>query len=309
MTTERTYTIAEVAKGISEAIGAAFPERIWVVGEVQGLDRNRHGRHWYFQLCETRGDGEVHRLSATLWSRVRERLFAPGGKLAGVMDLSGPLDGMKIRALCRLDFYPPYGKISLHVEDIDPAYTLGDLEARRQALLEKLRRTGALDRNKSKPLPEVPLRVGLVTSLGSAAYSDFMKELERSGLAFHVLVCDARMQGEETAGTVRAALRTLAALEPDLFVVVRGGGSRLDLSWFDREEVVTSVVKAPRPVITGIGHEIDVTVFEMAAHTGLKTPTAAAAFLVKRVREFLDRVHTLGAGVAEAAVRRKDRAP
>jgi exodeoxyribonuclease VII large subunit len=304
MSGERTYTISEVAGGIEAAIEQAFPEEFWVVGEIQGLDRSRHGKHWYFQLCETRGEGEVYRLSATLWNRVRDRLFGPTGKLKGVMNLDEPLDGIKIRALCRLDFYAPYGKISLHVEDIDPAYTLGDLEARRQALIEKLTKQDLLHRNQERVLAELPLRLGLITSAGSAAYNDFMKEIEKSGIGFRILVFDARMQGEEAVPTIRAGFAALQRLEPDAIVLIRGGGSRLDLSWFDREEVVRNIIQCGLPVITGIGHEIDVTVAEMTAHTGLKTPTAAAAFLVDRVRDYLEASVELTLNVAKAAERR-----
>jgi exodeoxyribonuclease VII large subunit len=304
MADEVTFTIREVSEGIALALKRAFSDKLWVVGEIQGLDRSKHGKHWYFQLCETDGDGEVFRLSATIWNRTRDRLFGPKGRLNGVIDAAQPLDGTKIRALCRLDFYAPYGKISLHVEDIDPTYTLGDLEARRQALIEKLTKLGTLHDNAGLELEEVPIRLGLITSDGSAAYNDFMNELKCSEIGFSVALCDARMQGEETVPTVRAALSTLERRGVDAIVIIRGGGSRLDLSWFDREEVVQEIVRCSKPVITGIGHEIDVTVSEMAAHTGLKTPTAAAAFLVERVKAYLDTVTELGRGVGRAALTR-----
>ncbi|MHC4941395.1 MAG: exodeoxyribonuclease VII large subunit [Planctomycetota bacterium] len=302
MNIEKTYSIQEVSQGIAWAIRDAFPEEFWVVGEIQGLDRSKHGKHWYFQLCETEGDGEVYRLSATLWNRTRSRLFGAKGKLRGIIDPDEALDGIKIRALCKMDFYAPYGKISLHVQDIDPAYTLGDLEAKRQALIEKLTGLGILHKNRELVLEEVPLRIGLITSEGSAAYNDFMNEVDESGIGFHIYLCDARMQGEETAGTVTAAFAALQALDPDAIVVIRGGGSRLDLSWFDREEVVMNIVDCACPVITGIGHEIDITVCEMAAHSGLKTPTAAAVFLTEKVRDYLGEVEETAAAVAKAAL-------
>jgi exodeoxyribonuclease VII large subunit len=302
MNIEKTYSIQEVSQGISWAIRDAFPDEFWVVGEIQGLDRSKHGKHWYFQLCETEGDGEVYRLSATLWSRTRSRLFGRKGKLKGIIEADEALDGIKIRALCKMDFYAPYGKISLHVQDIDPAYTLGDLEAKRQALIEKLTGLGILHRNKERILDPVPLRIGLITSEGSAAYNDFMNEVDESGIGFRIHLCDARMQGEETPGTVRAAFAALQALEPDAIFLIRGGGSRLDLSWFDREEVVMNIVDCACPVITGIGHEIDITVCEMAAHSGLKTPTAAAVFLTERVGEFLGEAEDRFAAVAKAAL-------
>lgn len=307
MTNEPTFTISEVSKGIQQALKAAFSGMIWIVGEIQGLDRAKHGKHWYFQLCETDGDGEVYRLSSTLWNRTRDSLFGPRGKLKGVINADEPLDGIKVRALCKIDFYPPFGKLSLHVHDIDPAYTLGDLEARRQALIEKLTQQGVLRKNAEAVMPEVPLRIGLITSDGSAAYNDFMKELELSGFGFEVMLCDARMQGEESLPTIRAAFATLEKKKPDLIVLIRGGGSRLDLSWFDRESVVQRIIHCPCPVVTGIGHEIDVTVAEMTAHTGLKTPTAAAGYIVDRVQAYSDRVDELASEIVYAISQRIDK--
>jgi len=298
---DNTYTISEISRGIESALSSAFSDKVWVVGEIQGLDRARHGKHWYFQLCENRDDGEVFRLSSTIWYGNKTALFGPNGKLRSVIDPEEPMDGMKIRALCKINFYAPYGKISLIVEDIDPTYTLGDLEAKRLALIEKLTKEGTLLQNRSLTLDEVPLRIGLITSIGSAAYNDFMKELEKSGVGFNLFVCDARMQGEKTVSTVRAAFYTLLKKSCDAIALIRGGGSRLDLSWFDREEIVRTIINCPVPVITGIGHEIDVTVCEMAAYSGLKTPTAAAVFLVKRVQEYLSEVYEIGVRISRAA--------
>jgi len=299
---EKEYLcISEVSTAIESALSTAFPRSFWVVGEVQGLDRNRHRDHWYFDFCETTPSGETFRLGATIWRSVKEKLFGPGGKCAGVFDRDGPLDGNKIMARCKVDFYPPYGKISLHVQDVDPGFTLGELEARRKALLERLQKEGALERNARRPMPEVPLCIGLITSAESAAFNDFVRELSESGFGYRVLLCDARMQGDESLTTVPAAFRTLENLGPDLIVLIRGGGSRLDLSWFDREEIVYSVVECPLPVITGIGHEIDVTLAQMAANQGMKTPTAAAALIVDRAREFLDNALDAGARIAREA--------
>lgn len=304
MNQEKTYTIREISEGISNVLHQAWPEPFWVVGEIQGLDRAKHGKHWYFQLCESEGDGEVHRLSATLWNRNRDRLFGAKGKLRGLLDPEEPLDGIKIRAQCRIDFYAPYGKLSLHVDDIDPAYTLGDLEARRQALIEKLTKKGLLHKNRETELAQAPLKLGLITSDGSAAYNDFMQELEKSGFGFQVFLCDARMQGEEAPATIKAAFNALERLEPDAIVLIRGGGSRLDLSWFDQEEIVNRIINASCPVVTGIGHEIDITVCEMTAHSGLKTPTAAAVFLVERIRDTVEAIIEAGRGIARTVSER-----
>lgn len=303
MTDKNYLTISQVSSGIQSAIAGAFRRSVWVVGEIQGLDRNRHRGHWYFELCETDPEGSTFRLGATIWKGVQKKLFGPGGRCAGVFEPEGSMDGTKILALCKVDFYPPYGKVSLHVQDIDPEYTLGELEARRKALLERLQKEDLLERNARRPLAEVPLRIGLITSAESAAYNDFIKELSDSGYGFKVIVCDARMQGDESLITVPAAFRTLQALSPDLIALVRGGGSRLDLSWFDREEIVFSIVSCSVPVVTGIGHEIDVTLSQMVASEGKKTPTAAAAFVASRVGAYLESMLETGETLARAAAR------
>jgi len=296
-------TISEVSAGIEDAIAGAFPRSVWVVGEIQGLDRNRHRGHWYFELCETNTDGATFRLGATIWKGIQKKLFGPGGRCTGVFDREAPMDGTKILALCKVDFYPPYGKVSLHVQDIDPEFTLGELEARRKALLERLQKEDLLDRNARHRLEEVPLRIGLITSADSAAYNDFIKEISDSGYGFTVLLCDARMQGDESLITVPAAFRALEAASPDLIALVRGGGSRLDLSWFDREEIVFPIVSCSVPVVTGIGHEIDVTLSQMVASEGKKTPTAAAVFITARVAAYLEHMLETGENLARAAAR------
>jgi len=292
VTVKEYWTISDVSSGLEAAVRGAFPAAIWVVGEIQGLDRSRHRDHWYFEMCETSPEGDTCRLSATLWKGVRDKLFGPTGRCAGIFDLQGKLDGTKIMALCRVSFYAPYGKISLHLQDINPEFTLGELEARRKALLEKLEKERAFERNPGLSLAEVPLTIGLITSDGSAAYNDFLKELALSGFGFRVLLCDARMQGEDALKSIPRAFAALQTLEPDLIALVRGGGSRLDLSWFDREEIVYAIVGSGVPVVTGIGHEIDVTLSQMVAHQGKKTPTAASAFIVDRVRGYWD--HLVG---------------
>ncbi len=297
-------TIPQVSARISSALGQTFPEPFWVVGECAEIDRTirRGGKHWYFQLVDAEAEDPARRaaLPARLWQRTIGKLFGPRGTLRGKLQ---PADGMVLRALVRADFYAPKGEVSLIVEDIDPAFTLGNLDRQRRETLERLTREGALDWNKARPLVDLPLRIGLVTALGSAAHEDFLKELLAAGIGFSVLACDARMQGPDTITTVPAALATLSASAPDVIVLTRGGGSRLDLSWFDREEVARAVATCPVPVLTAIGHEIDTSVADLAAHTAFKTPTAAAAFLAERGTTARRLVADAGARIVEHLTR------
>jgi len=184
----------------------------------------------------------------------------------------------------RPDFYAPGGKLSFIIEDVDPEFTLGGLDRQRRELVQRLKAEGADGWNKARPLPSPVLRLGLVTAAGSAAWNDVMQTLAPSGIGFRVLHCDVRVQGERTGAEVCAALASLAARGVDAIVLVRGGGSRIDLSGFDREDIARAVASCPVPVLTGIGHEIDTSVADLVAHRAFKTPTAVAEFLVETAR-------------------------
>jgi exodeoxyribonuclease VII large subunit len=176
---------------------------------------------------------------------------------------------------------------------IDTAYTLGRLAEARELLVQRLRAAGLLELQTRLVLAPVPLRVGLITSEGSAAAVDFLHTLELSGHAWQVALADARVQGVEAEASVVGALHSLARLEPavDVICIVRGGGARTDLAAFDSEAIAEAVARCPIPVLTGIGHEVDTTVADLVAHARHKTPSACAAALVGAVvawRERLD---------------------
>lgn len=295
-----TWGVLEFNRAVEGALQDAFPGEFWIRGEIQGLARTRARKHWYFELVEKDpgGDAPLARVSVALlsWKRAgveREMRAAPGFELD---------DDVEVRIRCQIGFYPPWGKFQLAMVGVDPAFTLGQMAANRERILRTLAAEGLLERNAALALPLVPQRVGLVTSVGSAAYNDFVDEIRGSGCAFRVLACDARVQGAETEATVVAALRTLARRGCDLIVVARGGGSRSDLAGFDSESIARAIAGCPVPVLTGIGHEIDTSLADVVAHTDFKTPTACAAFLVDRVHEALERYEALWAGIGDAAL-------
>jgi exodeoxyribonuclease VII large subunit len=195
-------------------------------------------------------------------------------------------DGVEVRIRGRIELFSPQGRLQLIMTAVDPVFTVGRMAANRARLLQTLADEGLLRANAARALPMVPLRVGLVTSGGSAAYHDFVHELEASPYAFRVALCAVRVQGAAADRRVAYALRQLASLELDVVVVARGGGSRGDLAAFDSEIVARAVAAMPVPVLTGIGHEVDRTVADEVAHTVTKTPTAAAGMLIDRVAEF-----------------------
>ncbi|MEZ4387540.1 MAG: exodeoxyribonuclease VII large subunit [Candidatus Krumholzibacteriia bacterium] len=312
----RILSVRQVNEGIQGALQVAFPEPIWVKGEVQRLPHDAARRpHVYFELHESGPEGAAgFQIPAALLKWDRDR-FGLGRYLDGSDPAFRLQDKLEVCLLCRVDFYPPFGKVSLKVVGVDPEFSLGKLEAQRRRVLAWLEAEGLLRLNAARPLADLPLRVGLITSHGSAADRDFRTGLAASGYAFGVMAVDCRMQGEQVAPQVTAALRRLGGQELDVIVITRGGGSRADLSWFDQPSLCEAVARCPLPVVTAIGHEIDTSLSDLCAHTRCKTPTAAAEFLAARVgsqderlRQAARRLATLAERRLAAAARRLDTA-
>jgi len=276
---EPTYTVSQLGGEVRDLLGEAFAA-VWVAGEAQRVRASARG-HLYFELVEKgERDEIVGKLEAVVWKtdyqRVRKALAATGQQLA---------EGMQVRCRGSLDFYAPGGRVQLCVREVDPVFTLGLLELRRRETLAALTAAGLLERNRSLPLSELPLRLALITSAGSAAYHDFLSCLRESGYGFQVLFVHAAVQGREAEREVVSALAALAGLGIDCAVLIRGGGSRTDLAAFDARAIAEAIARAPFPVLTGLGHEIDQSIADLVAHTAVKTPTKAAELLIDRVRQ------------------------
>ncbi len=305
MTDRRVLTVRQLNEAIKAAMQEAFPDPVWVKGEVQRLPGDAARRnHVYFELHEAGENGAARYQIPTAilqWDRSR---FGLGRFLDGSDPAFQLQNELEVCLLCRIDFYPPFGKTSLKVVGIDPEFSLGQLEAQRRRVLAWLEQEGLLRLNAARPLPDLPLRVGLITSRGSAAEQDFRTGLEASGYDFGVLLADCRVQGEQAAPQIIAALKHLAPQDLDVVVITRGGGSRADLSWFDQAPLCEAVARCPLPVVTAIGHEIDTSLVDLCAHTRGKTPTAAAELLVERVREQDRRLEEAARRLQDLAARR-----
>jgi len=277
-------SVRQLNEAIQAALQATFPEPVWVKGEVQRLPHDAARRkHVYFELHDGQGQGAAkYQIPAALLGWDRDR-FGLGKYIDGSDPAFRLQDKLEVCLLCRVDFYPPFGKISLKVVGIDPEFSLGQLEAQRRRTLAWLEENGLLELNKTRPVSELPLRVGLITSAGSAAEKDFRTSLTDSGYPFHVELSDCRMQGEQVTTQVSAALNHLSSRDLDIIVITRGGGSRADLSWFDQQDLCAAVARCELPVIAAIGHEIDTSLADLCAHTRCKTPTAAGEWLVDRI--------------------------
>jgi exodeoxyribonuclease VII large subunit len=275
-----TYTVGELADAINDQLRRGFSDGVWVRGEIDGL---RHsGPHTYFTLVEDTGDGRAV-LQVSLFAPMKRNL-TPLLK-RNRLELA---NGMKVRIFGHLDYYAPNGRLGLKMAGIDPRFTLGELSQARDQVVRRLVAAGLYDANRSRPLSRVPLRVGVVTSVGTAAWHDFHHELVASGLGFRLAVCDTRVQGAGAELSVAAAIRTVGRRgDLDCLVVIRGGGARNELATFDAEPIALAIATCPIPVLTGLGHEIDRSVADDVAHRALKTPTACAGALIEAVGEYL----------------------
>jgi len=282
-----TYSVGELGDAINDALKREFSDGVWVRGEITGW--SDRGQHAYFSLIDdanTSDEGGNGRGKAV----VNVQFFANARMRLRPMLQKNRLrlgDGMKVRVFGYLDYYAPNGRIGLKMTGIDPKYTLGDIAQTRDAIIRRLVAEGLLDANKQRPLSPIPLRVGVVTSVGTAAWHDFHDELLRSAMGFTLTVIDTRVQGEFAEETVAAAITTLSRrIDLDALVVIRGGGARNELAVFDAEQIARAIATSPIPVLTGLGHEIDRSVADEVAHTMLKTPTACAGELIARATRY-----------------------
>ncbi|MEM8621160.1 MAG: exodeoxyribonuclease VII large subunit [Actinomycetota bacterium] len=298
-----TLTVAELADAINGSLRRSFHEGVWVRGEIAGW--NDRGNHAYFTLADPDSDGDRRGQRAVVhvqfFANTRMRLRPMLRKHRLELD-----DGLKVRIFGYLDFYAPNGRLGLKMSGIDPRYTLGEIAQSRDEVLRRLTTAGLLEANGRHRLPEAPLRIGVVTSVGTAAWHDFHDELSSSGLAFHLHIIDTRVQGDGAVEQVTVAVDALGQHDLDVIVLIRGGGARTELAVFDAEPIAIAIATAPVPVLTGLGHEIDRSIADEVAHTSLKTPTACAAALIDRVREFRRTADDRWAAIARRSERALD---
>jgi exodeoxyribonuclease VII large subunit len=298
-----TWSVPELGQAIGLSLRAAFPDEVWVRGVIRNLNPSRRGGTVWFDLIEPAAGGDLARpaqatLPVVLFNQERLRVNARLRDAGGGVRMS---DGTEVRVRGRVTFYDRGGRLQLQMSDIDPAFTLGRLAADRERLLRALDAEGLLRRQAGLPWPVVPLRLGLVTSAGSAAEHDVLDELRRSGIGFSVVRADVRVQGTHAARSVAWGLTAVAARAVDAVLLVRGGGATTDLAAFDSEVIARAVAGLDVPVLTGIGHDIDHSVADEVAHTSYKTPTACAQAVVADVRAVARRTEAAWQGIAAAA--------
>lgn len=287
MTAEiRSYSVQKFLTSIKNKLDSTPP--VWVHGVITQLTEK--GNMVYMSIADF-NEGDVKPTATIALSCYAGRFAAIRAKTENAPVPFVIKDQLKVCFQIKADVYIPFGKLQGTILDIDPVYTLGELAITRSAILKRLALEGLLEKNKNVEFAEVPLRVGLITGEKTAAYKDFTTRLDASPFNFKVTTAYARMQGNETEASVIAALETLLQDgEIDVICIVRGGGSKTDLNYFDSEALCRAVANCPIPVFTGIGHEIDKSLLDEVAYQSCITPTDCAKRLVERVAESWNRM-------------------
>lgn len=276
---------------------------VWVVAELSDVRLNRG--HCYMELVEKNPDtgAVMARMRAAIWASSFPRINHAFAAATG----SNIATGLKVLLCGTVTYHPAYG-LSLVINDIDPSYTMGEAERKRREILARLQREGIINDNRSLQWPDVLLRVAIISAPGAAGYGDFINQLYNnpSCLRFSTRLFPALMQGDRTSPTVIAALEEIAADidSYDCVVIIRGGGASTDLQAFDDYNLAANIAQFPLPVIVGIGHERDITVLDYVANMRVKTPTAAAEWLIGRGEEALERARRLAADIQRVAAER-----
>lgn len=282
---ENVLSLFELNQLVRRSVRTCLPDEYWVQVELSDVRANYSG-HCYLECVQKdpKSNSLIAKARGIIWSNVFSQLKPYFEQETGQAFVSG----IKVLVKVTVDFHELYG-YSLTIVDIDPAYTLGDMARRRREILLRLQEEGVLSLNKELELPVLAQRIAVISSATAAGYGDFCNQLENNafGFAFYPRLFPAIMQGERVEASVIAALdRIYAESEKwDVVVIIRGGGATSDLSGFDTYDLAASCAQFPLPIITGIGHERDDTVIDLVAHTRVKTPTAAAEFLVNHLRQ------------------------
>ena len=290
---EQALSLYELNGLVKRTIRDRMSETYWVQAELSDVRSNYSG-HCYLEFIQKDASGNnlIAKARGTIWSNIYKMLKPYFEQETGQAFASG----IKVLVRVSVDFHELYG-YSLTVLDIDPTYTVGDMERKRREILRQLEEEGVIDLNKELEMPVLPQRIAVISSATAAGYGDFCNQLSNNprGYGFYTELFPAIMQGERVEESIIAALDAIyARLEAfDVVVIIRGGGATSDLSGFDTYELAANCAQFPLPIITGIGHERDDTVIDLIAHTRVKTPTAAAAFLVACIDQVADRLDNL----------------
>jgi len=280
-------TLYELNELVRQTLELGMPDAYWVQAELSEVRVNNGHCYVEFVQKDRRGNGLVAKARGIIWRNVFALLKPMFERATGQLFTAG----IKVLVQVNVVFHELYG-YSLNVTDIDPSYTMGDMARKRQEILRQLQEDGVLELNKELEMPLLPKRIAVISSATAAGYGDFSNQLANNPgrFYFYTELFAAVMQGDGVEQSILQALDSIYAREKefDVVVIIRGGGATSDLTGFDTYPLAAAVAQFPLPIITGIGHERDDTVLDMVSHTRVKTPTAAAEFLIGRMQEAAD---------------------
>lgn len=294
-----TITLQEFNNRIKRLLADPSVMNCWVVAETTDV---RINQHCYLQLLEKnpKTGATVAKIKAIIWGNQFRFLNVRFKQVTG-HDIG---NDMKIMVCLSVNYSPQYG-LTVVINDINPEFTLGDMERQRQEILNRLTQEGIIGQNKTVPVPPVLQRIAIVSAAGAAGYGDFMKQLtdNKYGVCFYPCLFQATMQGVKTVPTVLAALDKVEQNQHlfDCVVIIRGGGGTEELNSFDNYDLARRVATFPLPVIVGIGHERDITVLDYVAGIRVKTPTAAAEHIILQAANALAHIGDLSNQVVSIA--------
>lgn len=286
----KQYSLSELCDCIDDALTTELSSTYWVRAEIASLSVRGH---CYMEVVEKANNHSIAaKMRATCWQHTYN-LLAPYFEAETGQALSV---GMQVLLEVEVIFHAVYG-MSLNIVGIDPRFTIGDIAKQRQATIQQLKNDGVMDMQRNLPLPSLLKRIAVISSNDAAGYGDFCHQLKNNnnGLHFHVQLFPALMQGEQSPASIIQSLQQIAddMNSWDLVVIVRGGGATTDLRNFDNYELASHCAQFPLPIIAGIGHTRDISIVDMVVHTSVKTPTAAAEWIVGRMVVQAERINEL----------------
>ena len=266
------YDLLTLQREIREGLFELFPDRVWVKAEIASMQVRTNG-HCYLELVQSERGVQLAKVKAMIWSSRFKFLSAFFEQASGTRLAAG----QQIMARAQVNYSELYG-LSLVIDDINAEFAVGDAELRKRQTIERLEKEGLMELQKELELPALPYSLAVVSAPDAAGYGDFCRHLEENGygFVFKVTLFPATMQGAAAPQSVSEALSAIDPKQFDAVLIMRGGGSRLDLACFDDYDMAAAIARCPIPVYTAIGHDRDHSVADMVAHAFVKTPTALA---------------------------------
>ena len=296
----RVYTLSQVGKSLEAVIAKNYTGAYYIKAEIIKLNYYPRNGHCYPELVEKEGDSIKAQMRAVIWSSnlepINERFRAITGE---------PLkEGITILCLATIEYSGKYG-LALHIQDIEPTYTLGELAKNKVQTINRLKKEGLFDANKELQMPLLPKRIAVISIETSKGYSDFTITLNQNeyGYKFSLVLFPSLLQGDKAVHTLKNQLDEIETQKDkfDCVVIIRGGGGDVGLSCYDNYELARRVAEFPLPIVSGIGHSTNVTVVEMVSHETKITPTEVAYYFIQRFRNFDERLQQWQQALAQYA--------